>query len=197
MTEQELTLDITDWIYDFLNVAQPALGGHKVCPFAATARWRAQVGTDPSNDLINLATHWDDGKDVVVLAYDPQVVSARFLEQAVEQANLRVLIPIDLLALEDHPDDLESVNGVIMNNGKYAIILVQRFSKIDAAACSLRPQGYYATWPKDYYDRVAGWREQHAPVGYSPKFDYRDGKAKYNDQGPNSTDFQSTTQIRV
>ena len=49
----------------------------------------------------------------------------------------------DFVALEDHPDDEENINGVIMNNGKYPIVLMQRLSKIQMFSGFLKKKGYY------------------------------------------------------
>ena len=65
----------------------------------------------------------------------------------------------DIVALEDHPDDEEDVNGVKMNFGKCIIILVQRLSKINEASELLKKKGYYDVWSKENLDDVVNWRE--------------------------------------
>ena len=59
-------------------------------------------------------------------------------------------MPTDLLTLEDHPDDVEMVNGVCMNQGTYALALVQSLSDLDTKAQSMARKGFYDTWPTDY-----------------------------------------------
>jgi hypothetical protein len=54
------------------------------------------------------------------------------------------------LALEDHPGDPEIVNGVSMNQGTYALALVQSLSDLDQKARAMASRGFYATWPEDY-----------------------------------------------
>ncbi len=193
MKQEDLEKNIQSWIDNFLNVVNPKLGNFKPCPFSGSARWRAQVGIDPLYDLLNLAQTWDDRYDVVVLGYDSSA-NPEMLEQVVEQINYRCLIPIDLLALEDHPDLPETVNDVVMNNRSYALILVQRFSKIAAASKSLKVQGYYKTWSPDYYNRVAGWREAYAPVGTPRSIGYLDDRATNSDPDLSSNNYPSRTQ---
>ena len=49
----------------------------------------------------------------------------------------------DIVALEDHPNDPEILNGEAMNFGKCSLVLVQRLSKLNTASTILKKQGYY------------------------------------------------------
>ena len=66
----------------------------------------------------------------------------------------------DIVALEDHPNDPEILNGASMNFGKCILVLVQRLSKLNNASEILKNQGYYDNWPKENYDDVVRWRFQ-------------------------------------
>jgi hypothetical protein len=66
------------------------------------------------------------------------------------QPTTEILLARDMLALEDHPADVENVNGVIMNQGKYALVLVQSLSKLNTAAKQMGSKGFYHTWPEEY-----------------------------------------------
>jgi hypothetical protein len=52
--------------------------------------------------------------------------------------------------LEDHPDDVEDVNGVIMNQGKYALSLAQSLSDLDRRAKQMADKDFYHSWPEQY-----------------------------------------------
>jgi hypothetical protein len=65
---------------------------------------------------------------------------------------------IDIVALEDHPEDPEILNGISMNFGKAILILVQRLTKLNNASKILKKKGYYDNWPKENYDDVVKWR---------------------------------------
>jgi hypothetical protein len=54
------------------------------------------------------------------------------------------------LALEDHPGDPEIVNGVSMNQGTYALALVQSLSDLNQKARAIAAKGFYDTWPEKY-----------------------------------------------
>ena len=55
-----------------------------------------------------------------------------------------------MLALEDHPSDVENVNGVIMNQGQYALALVQCLSDLNTKAQQMASKGFYHNWPEEY-----------------------------------------------
>jgi hypothetical protein len=65
-------------------------------------------------------------------------------------ANQEVLLARDLLALEDHPGDLEIVNGVSMNQGTYALAMIQSLSDLNQKARAMASKDFYTTWPEEY-----------------------------------------------
>jgi hypothetical protein len=67
-------------------------------------------------------------------------------------------MPKGLVALEDHPDDIEVVNGATMNQGTWALVLIQESSKLKAASDMLKKQGYYDNWTQEQLDDVVNWR---------------------------------------
>jgi hypothetical protein len=58
----------------------------------------------------------------------------------------------DLIALEDHPSDKEIVNGVSMNQGTYALALVQSLGDLNARAKQIADKGFYHGWPEEYLE---------------------------------------------
>jgi hypothetical protein len=64
----------------------------------------------------------------------------------------------DIVALEDHPNDPEIINGVKMNFGKCILVLVQRLSVINRKSEWLRAEGYYDNWSEENLDDVVNWR---------------------------------------
>ena len=69
-----------------------------------------------------------------------------------------VAMPHDIVALEDHPNDPEIINGVKMNFGKCILVLVQRLSVINRKSLALKDQGYYDNWSEENLDDVVNWR---------------------------------------
>jgi len=154
MNLEQVKQDIEQWIKNFVEVPHPALGGWPPCPFARQARLNRTIevliGTDPGRDLQNRSQCGMDRYEVVVYAYDPAEWPYQQFHQAIESANTELLLHKDLLALEDHPDSREDVNGVIMNQGQYALVLVQSLSKLNVAARQMGSKGFYHGWPEEY-----------------------------------------------
>ena len=139
------------WLTCFVEQPHPALGSWPPCPYARKARldnkFEIRRGTEPYWDLM----HTDLGNlDVLALVYDPKDFAAFEFEDLVQRANQGFLLARDLIALSDHPDSLETVNGVTMNQGTWAIVFVQALTKLNSHARMLADRGYYHGWPEEY-----------------------------------------------
>ena len=148
--------DIEQWIVDFVEVPHPALGGWSPCPYARRARldrtFEVRLGLAPIHDLIKISKTGIEGKGVIAIAYDPDHYTHEEFSSALDIANREFLLPNDLLALEDHPDDPEIVNGIAMNQGTYALALVQSLSDLNEKARLVAKAGFYDTWPEEYLE---------------------------------------------
>ena len=148
--------NIEQWIVDFVEVPHAALGGWAPCPYARKARldqdFDVSLGLAPIHDMIKISRRGLGGKSVIIFAYDPSDVSCTQLSRAVDICNREFLLPNNLLALGDHPADPEVVNGVVMNNGTYVLILLQSLTDLDQKARLIAQKGFYATWPEQYLE---------------------------------------------
>jgi hypothetical protein len=148
--------DIEKWIVDFVEVPHPALGGWAPCPYARKARldrdFEVRLGLAPMHDLIQISKTGLGGKSVVIIAYDAEVHTYKDFSSALDVANKEFLLSNDLLALEDHPADPEVVNGVGMNQGTYALALVQSLSDLNDKAQLVARKGFYDSWPEEYLE---------------------------------------------
>jgi hypothetical protein len=146
--------NIEQWIVNFVEVPHPALGGFPPCPYARSARLKNSydvfIGSDPYYDLKNRARNGMGNREVVVYAYDPVEWPHDLFAASLAHANQDFLFAADILALEDHPADQEIVNGVCMNQGTYALALVQSLSDLDTKAKQMASKGFYDSWPEDY-----------------------------------------------
>jgi hypothetical protein len=152
--------DIMTWLTAFVERPHPALGGWPPCPYARRARLENKFvmkpGTEPYWDLM----HVDLGHlDVLAFVYDPVDFAANEFETLVHRANQGFLLARDLIALPDHPDSPEIVNGVTMNQGAWAIVFVQALTKLDLHAKNLADRGYYQDWPEDYLVELFAGRQ--------------------------------------
>ena len=150
--------DIEQWIVDFVEVPHPALGGWAPCPYARRARldrdFEVRLGLAPIHDLIKISKTGIEGKGVIAIAYDPSHYTHEEFSSALDIANREFLLPNDLLALEDHPNDPEIVNGIAMNQGTYALALVQSLSDLNEKARLVAKAGFYDSWPEEYLEML-------------------------------------------
>jgi len=149
--------EIQKWIEKFVSKPNKLLNGFPPCPYARTALIK-YVETDHVNMLFDIMLEWNDDVEVVVLHTPTENYTPEGLRFIVNKFN-QIAMKEDIIALEDHPDDVENVNGVKMNFGKCIIILVQRLSKINEASHVLKEKGYYDVWSKENLDDVVNWRE--------------------------------------
>jgi hypothetical protein len=154
MDIEQVKADIESWIENFVEVPHPALGGFPPCPFARSARLKHTygvfLGSDPLYDLKNRARYGMNRYEVVIYVYDPLEWSHELFANSIELANKETLIPRDLIAMEDHPADPEIVNGVSMNQGTYALALIQGLSDLNTKAKQMADKGFYHGWPEEY-----------------------------------------------
>lgn len=158
MELEQLRQDILHWSENFVEIPHPALGGWAPCPFARSARLKNTVGIfvgiDPYYDLKHRSQHGMRSHEVIIYAYDPAEWNYELFSSSIEQANQEFLHRNDLIALEDHPADPEIVNGVVMNQGKYALVLVQPLADLDQRAAGMAAKGFYDTWPEPYLKQL-------------------------------------------
>jgi hypothetical protein len=146
--------DIESWIVNFVEVPHPALGGWPPCPYARSARiknsYEVVIGIDPYFDLKNRGRWGLGNNEVWIYVYDPAEWNHALFSASLHAANQEFLLSQDIIALEDHPADVEMVNGVCMNQGTYALALVQSVSDLNAKASVMASRGFYHSWPEDY-----------------------------------------------
>lgn len=155
--------DIQQWIVNFVEVPHPSLGGWAPCPYARKARldrdFEVRLGLAPLHDLIKISKDGLNGKSVIIIAYNPALYTHEDFNHDLDIANKHFLLEQDLLVLEDHPADQEIVNGVCMNQGTYALALVQSLSDLNHKAKLVAKKGFYETWPEDYLTALFQHRE--------------------------------------
>lgn len=152
MDFEQARQDITQWIVDFVEKPTPLLNGWPPCPYARQARLQHKVELrpgilDPYGDceLVEMGA-----LDVIGYVYDPTKFTSGEFNRQVNQANVDWLLDRGLLALADHPQDQEIVNGVCMNQGQWAIMFVQDLHKLNQAAQQLAHKGFYHGWDDAY-----------------------------------------------
>lgn len=154
MDLDQVKKDIENWIVNFVEVPHPALGGWPPCPYARRARlekrYDVRLGQNPMTDLADIGHSGLGDHEVVILVYDPDQWEQQLFAQMLEFANKNYLLEKDIIVLEDHPKDVEMVNGICMNQGTYALALVQSLGELNHKAQLMAKQGFYDSWSEDY-----------------------------------------------
>lgn len=163
MKLEDVQNDIADWIENFLEVNNPALGGRSPCPYARSARiknsYEVRLGYELYEDLMHISRKGLEDKEVIIYAYPQNFYTADEFADIVDKVNQGFLLPMDLIALDDHPDHVEEVNGVVFNQGEYALALVQCLSDLNQRSRAMAEQGFYKDWPEDYLEDLFKHRE--------------------------------------
>jgi hypothetical protein len=159
---ETVTYDIERWMANFVEVPHPALGGWAPCPYARKARldrdFEVRLGVNPYFDL-KVVAQTGIAKSVVIFVYESTAYTAKQFHVHIDSANQEFLLGQDLLALEDHPGLPEVVNGVSMNQGAYALALVQNLTDLNQKAQLIAHKGFYDTWPEDYLQELFQHRQ--------------------------------------
>jgi len=139
---------IKEWIFEKLSTPHPVFNNLPACPFAKQAYKQDKVLIVESIvdlDFTTLLSQYE----VIVYATDPHNITAE------ELYNLCLSISNNtIVALDDHPFHEEKVGDVILNNGTYALLLVQERKKLEDARKILKSKGYYDNWSKEYLQEV-------------------------------------------
>jgi hypothetical protein len=154
---------VIEWMASFIEVPHSQLGNWAPCPYARQARINDKIyigfsgGIAIEFDVQEILPQLDTRYDVAILCYDHTEFTPDEYSSFVYKLNADIMSK-GYVALEDHPDEPEYVNGVQMNFGHCALLLVQRLDKLNNAADQLREKGYYELWDKTAYDNVVSWR---------------------------------------
>lgn len=153
--------DIKNWILERLSVELEEFNNLPACPFAKQALLDNKIKIESVGDSSEFMAEmdaftrdWPENTDVVILGCNPKNITSDELSNIVESANQTFLNERNFLALEDHPDHKEYVKNFQVNEGNWAIVLLQEKSKIVTARKILDRRGYYKNWDQEYYKEV-------------------------------------------
>tara|TARA_B100000902_G_scaffold93213_1_gene96391 strand:+ start:2366 stop:2863 length:498 start_codon:yes stop_codon:yes gene_type:complete len=161
---QSFESSIDDWIKNFLSKPSTIFNNLPPCPYAKKAWLDKSVLTHWLDDTFeiklwisaeieNYTYHWPKGKEVVVLGFDPSRVTPEELSKIIDNTK-PMLDERGFIALEDHPDDPEVVEGIKLNHGTYGLVLIQEKEKLNTARAWLEKKNYYKNWTKEYKKEV-------------------------------------------
>lgn len=157
--------DVSEWILNWVSQYNETL--KKVpCPFARNALiskkidWATASNETNLESILKLLAMNGLSNDVLIVGMPRESITPAKLSNLIKNLNTTILMPHNIVALEDHPDDYEIINGEKMNQGNWVLVLIQELDKINQASKILEKQGYYNNWPKEAFDDVVSWRLQ-------------------------------------
>ena len=149
---------LLEWIKDFVEQPNPKLGNWAPCPYARAARQNNQIEIVKGlNALTDFETIDLDAKEVWVFYYPIEQYTGTQFEEIARELN-DTLMKLDVVVLEDHPDLIDTVNGIRMNFDQASLLIIQKLSKLNEASNKLRSKGYYEHWSQNEIDSVVTWR---------------------------------------
>ena len=163
---QDLASNIESWIKERLSVRSEVFNGLPPCPYAQSAWLDGKVTTHHLDGKFPLTTHipaeienytyhWPKGCEVVVLGFDPLGILPSQLSDILDDKK-SLLDKRGYTALEDHPFEREEVGGVWLNNGEWALVMIQPTDKLEEARAWLESKDYYKNWDPEYKQDVQG-----------------------------------------
>lgn len=139
---EQIEADIKEWIAK-VSKFRPELGGHAVCPYASTAKYK--IIECLAEDIMPIS-----GYDVLFYVIEDyfDLKTVRFW------VNYYNEVYPDYGFFEDCADYDTFINGVQTNNGKYNLILAQPKQKLRNFREKLAKTDYYSYWDAEYLDEI-------------------------------------------
>ena len=155
---QDLVSKINNWILQVISVPNPTFNNLPACPFAKKAWTDNKVVVkeyksfvDAYADIITRTYNFEE-YDVLIYAFPPSITPSQLTESVM---HLNTIWPNrDIVIMEDHPDELETVKGFRFNFGECCLIFIQSRSALNSAREDLQNKGYYKHWSKEYKQDV-------------------------------------------
>jgi len=155
MIFNQVKQDIDEWIKNFLAIPRKNLNGWSPCPYAHAAvhkqSYKTFIGTDIHTDLNKISNYQLKPDEVVIIAYSKtQYPNPDVFFKTIKEINDFLLTDRDLIALGDHPNMIEEVNGVKFNQGKYVLVLIQNLNDLNIKSKKVAKAGFYIDWSEEY-----------------------------------------------
>ena len=163
--EKKIYNEIREWSRTLLEEKNPEFNGLPACPYAKAA-WAAQrvsviFKRDPANyqDLWTVISTWDDQVDLVIIVDLAFTEDSDAFHQYLDDINQAIsdgmFIDRDIWVMGFHPD--QEPNELVDDGTfepdtteEYAMIFVQRLSKLEESADKIRELGYYDRYFDEY-----------------------------------------------
>lgn len=156
---QDLHYNLDVWISKTLSIPNSTFNNLPPCPYAKQAWIEDKVEVKSFDSWVDaystlLSREYDFNKtDVIIFAFPSEDITPSQLSSMIDRVT-DTWNKNHIVVLEDHPDDLEQVDGFKLNFGKCCLLLIQLRSKLNEARSYLDSKQYYKNWTKEYKDSV-------------------------------------------
>ena len=156
---QDLHYNLDVWISKTLSIPNSTFNNLPPCPYAKQAWIEDKVEVKSFDSWVDaystlLSREYDFNKtDVIIFAFPSEDITPSQLSSMIDRVT-DTWNKNHIVVLEDHPDDLEQVDGFKLNFGKCCLLLIQLRSKLNQARSYLESKQYYKNWTKEYKDSV-------------------------------------------
>ena len=176
--EQTKIIDaLYDWINSFVAKKHKEFGDLPACPYVKAVlrddTMRVEIVYDNLlNKLKDFGDDWtDEGVEILAVITPTEIYSAEEFEKISDEIN-DYLMPMNLVALDDHPHNVETHEGLKLNFGKAALFLVARLDVLNSASLALaKNTDYYKSWTKEHLSWVTLWRFESTPEEFKKYID--------------------------
>lgn len=156
--------ELREWSKHTLEVSNPEFNNLPPCPYAKAAWQENKVEIlfkekDNYEQLYAALHNWNDKKDLVIIADTEFIEEQEEFHQFVDHVNEAIANNVfrdrDMWLMGFHPEDdpnelFDEGDFEIQTDVEYALLFVQRLSKLEEAAEKLRPLGYYDKYFQEY-----------------------------------------------
>ena len=152
-TESSSNQKVEEWVLDFLSKPNSAFDNLPPCPYAKKAWLDGNVEVKEFVSFLEMRKdlrNWD--KEVIIYLFQTTM-----LPTCGELASLAQTFNDqypEFLFLEEHPNLVEDVGGVIVNQGELCMMIVQKRKELEEARVELKKTGYYDNWTPDMKERI-------------------------------------------
>tara|TARA_B100000780_G_scaffold278477_1_gene252126 strand:- start:1461 stop:2054 length:594 start_codon:yes stop_codon:yes gene_type:complete len=162
--EAEIVKDIRLWSSEILEKPSPYFNNIPPCPYAKKA-WMSDrvailfIHENNHQTLYSCISQWDDKQDIALIADLGNTKNVDEFHEYLDQLNQVIsdgmFIDRDIWLMGFHPDDdpsefVQDAEFITSAETPYAVIFVQRLSKLQQAADKLNKKGYYDTYGTDH-----------------------------------------------
>jgi len=162
--EKEIVDEITQWTSEVLEKPSPFFNDLPACPYAKQAIIDEKVAILFKYDshyqvLYSTISQFEDIFDLAIIVDLSNNKGSEDFHNYLEELNTAIsegmFIDKDIWVMGFHPDDEpsdfeEEVDFDPVTEVEYAMIFVQRLSKLQVAADKLNKRGYYNSYGSDY-----------------------------------------------